>query len=284
MENVLRTLIYDGQVSLTVADTTALVQESAKRHNLTKGSAYLLGKALSAMTYMSACLKMEKGEISLSLKTDGECGGIGVSGNQKLYLRGYIENPSLFGEDMQAVEKNALQNGGSFTVIRDDGYNRPFVGSCGLDDGTIDGAFEQYFATSEQLPTRIYTTVEFNEKDEISFAGVVALQPLPFAEEDALKKTADLPMESLLISARDKGVEEGVLSFFEERENVWSMRKAIYKCNCSREYLSAVLTSLGEREMRKIIREEGKVEVHCHYCNTDYVFTEKDADEIFKKD
>jgi molecular chaperone Hsp33 len=268
---------------LTVADTTALVQECTKRHNLAKGSAYLLGKALSAMTYMSACLKMEKGEISLSLKTDGECRGIGISGNQKLYLRGYIENPSLFGEDMQAVEKNALQGGGSFTVIRDDGYNRPFVGSCGLDDGTIDGAFERYYATSEQLPTRIYTTVEFNEKDEISFAGVVALQPLPFAEEHALKKTAELPMESLLISTRDKGVEEGVLSFFEERENVWSMRKAIYKCNCSREYLSAVLTSLGEREMRKIIREEGKVEVHCHYCNTDYEFTGEDEEELFPR-
>ena len=155
MENVLRTLIYDGQVSLTVADTTALVQESAKRHNLTKGSAYLLGKALSAMTYMSACLKMEKGEISLSLKTDGECGGIGVSGNQKLYLRGYIENPSLFGEDMQALEKSALQGGGSFTVIRDDGYNRPFVGSCGLDDGTIDGAVEQYFATAAERAAHV---------------------------------------------------------------------------------------------------------------------------------
>lgn len=283
MENVLRTLIFDGQVSLTVADTTAIVRECAARHNLSKGSAYVMGKALSAMTYMSACLKMEKGEISLSIKTDGECGGIGISGNQQLRIRGYIENTSMSGTDMQTVESAALGENGSFTIIRDDGYNRPFVGTCAIVKGSLDGSFEEYFLTSEQLPTRIFTAVEFNEKDEISFAGVVAVQPLPFADERVKEQTQKLSLQDLLVSAKQKGVEEGVLSFFEERENVWSMREATYRCNCSREYLGGVLTSLGENEIRKILREEGKVQVHCHYCNTDYVFTEIDADELFAK-
>jgi redox-regulated HSP33 family molecular chaperone len=35
--------------------------------------------------------------------------------------------------------------------------------------------------------------------------------------------------------------------------------------------------------MRQIIREDGAVRVHCHYCNTDYTFGEEDADQLFSK-
>ena len=61
MKNVLRTLVFDGQVSLTLADTTAIVNEGIKRHKLSASSALVLGKALSVMTYMSSCLKRDLG-------------------------------------------------------------------------------------------------------------------------------------------------------------------------------------------------------------------------------
>jgi len=35
--------------------------------------------------------------------------------------------------------------------------------------------------------------------------------------------------------------------------------------------------------MRSIIREDGAVRIHCHYCNSDYAFTDNDADELFLK-
>ena len=79
MNNVLRALVYDEQVSLTLIDTTELVREGKKRHALTPLSAYVFGKALSAMTFMSACLKGETGEISLSLKCGDTTEMIAVS-------------------------------------------------------------------------------------------------------------------------------------------------------------------------------------------------------------
>jgi molecular chaperone Hsp33 len=42
--------------------------------------------------------------------------------------------------------------------------------------------------------------------------------------------------------------------------------------------------SLGEAQMREIIESDGAVRVHCHYCNTDYEFTEKDVDVVFPKE
>ena len=277
MDNVLRTLVEKGQVSLTLADTTEIVREAIKLHQLSKTSARLLGKALSAMTFMSACLKGERGEISLAIKSDGRCGDIGVSGNRALAIRGYVGETTVENTD----ERACLGENGSITIIRDDGYSRPFVGSCAVPENAgADGAFEEYFRISEQLPTYIKTAINFIENDCV-FAGVAVLQPLPFADEQTLEKVRAFDLCALLSQMREKGVEEAASAYFDKDESVWEMRKAVYQCNCSRRYLTRVLVSLGEEQLRTIIREEGAARIHCHYCNTDYEFTDEDADALF---
>lgn len=283
MTNLLRTLVYDGQVSLTLADTTALVQKGAHLHVLSDTSAYLFGKALSAMTFMSACLKGETGELSLSLKTESIGGEIAVSGNRALAMRGYIENTAIDGENTERTERAAFAKNGSLTIIRNDGYARPFVGACAFpEQGGLDAAFEEYFRISEQLPTRIATTVQTDGKGNVLFAGVAVLQPLPFADDKTIEKTNGTDLDALLCAIKAQGVEETAAAAFGKDERVWETRTARYQCNCSRKYLTRVLVSLGEEQMRSIIREDGAVRIHCHYCNTDYAFTEQDADELFK--
>lgn len=283
MKNVLRSLVYNGQVSLTLINTTEIVQEGIKLHTLSTASGYVFGKALSAMTFMSACLKEDSGEISLSLKTTGECQEIAVSGNRALRMRGYILNTQLSGGADTQTEQRALGKDGSLTIIRDDGYSRPFVGACALpENGGIDAAFEEYYRISEQLPTYIATDVKFID-GECVFAGVAVLQPLPFADEQTLERVRAFDLTKLLAQMQENSVEEAARAYFEKDENVWETRKAVYKCNCSRRYLTRVLVSLGEEQLRAIIKEEGAARIHCHYCNTDYEFTEKDADELFSR-
>ena len=55
-----------------------------------------------------------------------------------------------------------------------------------------------------------------------------------------------------------------------------------YKCNCSRERIAALLATMGRAELEDIIKEQGKVSVHCHYCNTDYDFGQEDIDKLLK--
>lgn len=278
MNNVLRTLVFDGQVSLTLADTTAIVSESIKRHNLSASSALVLSKALSVMTYMSSSLKRDLGEVSLSVQANGEGGDIGVSGNRALALRGYIGNTQATGNERETLGNGAL------TIIRDDGYNRPFVGSCAIPvGGGVDEAFEEYFRISEQLPTFLKTVVELDEKGECTFAGVAALQPLPFATENALAQTSETDLETLLQSAKEQGIEACVKAAFSPDERVWETRLATYRCNCSREYLGRVMLTLGKAQVDDIIRENGSVQVHCHYCNTDYEFTQEDTNALFER-
>ena len=285
MKNLVRSLIYDGQVSLTVADTTEMVGAGMRLHHLSTASAHLFGKALSAMTFMSACLKNERGEISLSLKGDGESGEIGVSGNKLLRIRGFIGNANLEGGANGVSERAGLGENAAITIIRDDGYNRPFVGACALPaNGGLDEGIEEYFRISEQLPTRIKTAVEINDQGECVFAGFVALQPLPFADEEVLKAVENADLNAVLSAVKSQGVADAARAHFTTDEGVWEERKAAYKCNCSRRYLTRVLVSLGEDQMRQIIKEDGAVRVHCHYCNTDYEFTNEDADLLFPKE
>lgn len=283
MENLLRTLVYDGQVSLTLANTTQLVQEGIRLHNLSKTSAIVFGKALSVMAFMSACLKNPKGDISFSIKSDGTCGEISVSGNYNQRLRGYIANTQAEGDGAEA-QKACIGETGSLTVIRDDGYFRPFVGACGFPIGAnLDEIFEEYYRISEQLPTRIATTVQINENGDCAFAGVAVLQPLPFADEETLEKVEKYDLNVLLKQAQTSDVFAAVKAAFLTDTAVWEEMESVYKCNCSRAYLQEVLISLGEAQMRQIIKEDGAVRVHCHYCNTDYAFTDADADTMFKK-
>lgn len=282
--NVLRTLIFNDEVSLTIADTTEIVREGMRFHGLSPASAYVYGRGMSAMTYMSSCLKEETGEISLSLKCEGEAEDIGISGNRALNLRGYIANTKIEGGANYEAELRALGNDGSITIIRDDGYNRPFVGSCGFPQQlSMDDIFEEYFRSSEQLPTYIATVVEIDEAGVCQFAGVLALQPLPFASDETLDKVWMLDLYEILETLKGRTVEEVVKENFETKSKVWEVREARYKCNCSRDYLKGVLVTLGEAQLRDIIAQEGEVRVHCHYCNSDYVFTEEDTNQLFKK-
>ena len=271
--NVLRTLIYDGEVSLTIADTTALVKEGINRHGLTGEAGIAFGRTLSMLTYMSACLKERAGEISLAFRTEGKLLNLCASGNADLFIRGYIDwNTSA----------QTLLGDGSLTVVRDDGYNRPFVGTCAMTDGDLDENFEEYYRISEQLPTNIASKVLLSEQGEVEFSGIIVLQPLPFASEATLAK---LKNKEELSKALSLVKEQGILSVakaeFSAVESECLLRQATYQCNCSREYLTSVLVSLGKAQYAEIIKEEGEVRVHCHYCNTDYVFTKSDEEILF---
>ena len=52
-----------------------------------------------------------------------------------------------------------------------------------------------------------------------------------------------------------------------------------YYCNCSRERVEKALVSIGKEELEKIIEEDGKANLHCHFCNKDYEF---DKDELIQ--
>lgn len=54
----------------------------------------------------------------------------------------------------------------------------------------------------------------------------------------------------------------------------------IYKCDCSKEKMTNALRSIGKNELENIIKEDGKAEIICHFCNKKYNFDKKELEEI----
>jgi molecular chaperone Hsp33 len=279
-KNILRTLIYDEEVSLTLADVTAVVGEAIRLHSLTRPAAVTLGKTLALTAFMSACLKEETGAVSVSVKTDGAGGNISVSGNYALHLRGYLDEPFV---KEGTTEADCFGRDGTLTVIRSDGYARPFVGACALpQSGSVEDAFEEYYRTSEQLFTRAATVVKLTDDGKCAFAGVAVLQALPFATDETMQKMPSrAELEKIVEQIPSIGSENTASRYFSANLSECTLRTTEYKCNCSREYLAGVLVSLGKKELDSIVEADGEVKVHCHYCNKDYAFTKQDIEKMF---
>ena len=283
---ILRGLAFGGEVSLAVADTTRLVNEAIRIHGLSPLSAAALGRTLTVAAFMCSSLKAEQGALSVSVKGNGVGGSIYVSGDKALHMRGYIENPHA---QLPPTAKGKLDVGGCvgkegyLSVVRDDGENRPFVGTTALVSGEIGEDFAAYYAESEQIPTAIAIGVKIGKDGTCLGAGGVFLQPLPGAREENIRRAEEAIYRFGAVSSMlETGTAEEIL-----REHFGAVKfytlTPEYKCNCSRNYIEGVLAAMGEQEIRSVIEEQGRIEVHCHYCNTDYVFTPEDAEEIIRR-
>ena len=54
-----------------------------------------------------------------------------------------------------------------------------------------------------------------------------------------------------------------------------------FACTCSRERVGQMLTSLGRPEVDSVVAEQGRVEVGCEFCGTQYHFDAVDVGELF---
>lgn len=274
MNKVCKALILDNEVSLSVLDTTELVNDAIKIHNLSEKGAKILGGLLTACAYMAGCLKSDSGAVSITVKSgDGSCSA-SVSGDKDGHIRGYIDGA-----------EGGLK-GGFMTVIKDDGFYRPFIGECELKCDDVSENLMQYFHMSEQVETAVALGVKLSGGKCVAAGGVV-MQLLPGTHEENMDAAENL-MQNFVHAADvvEKFGADGILKeYFKDLcgETAAYFTFPAYKCNCSRKKIEGVIIPLGFDELEKIVKEQGEVSVHCHYCNTDYKFSGGDIAKLFGK-
>lgn len=276
MNKLFKALVYDKQVSLSVLDTTDLVNKAIKIHSLTGNSARLLGDLLTVCAYMSGCLKSEKGAVSLTVKSPDGDGSASVSGDIDLHIRGYVDGSC----------RHTLK-GGTLTVIKDDGFFRPFVGACEIGGDSVSRIMTDYFHQSEQIPTAVSVGVKLGEDGTCLAAGGVIMQLLPGTSRANMDR-AEERMQAFIDPAsviEQYGADGVIRRFFEGEidEKGLYLLHPDYICNCSRKKIEGVILPLGKQELLNICEEQGNVSVHCHYCNTDYTFDKDDILKLFDK-
>lgn len=285
MGKIYKTLIFDGQISLSVLDTTDVVNEAIRLHKLTPVCAAALGRTLTVTAFMASQLKGEDERLSVTINGNGAGGKIIAAADSKLNVRGAIDNPTI---DLPLKANGKLDvggvvgNSGYITVVKNLGLKEPYVGRSELVSGEIGEDFAAYYAYSEQQPTAIAVGVLIKNERCIGAGGVI-IQPLPDCTEENLVKAENLVNKFSDVSKQisETGVEGIIEKYFKDYDfNAFDVR---YKCNCSDEYVRKVLITLGEKELYDAIEKDGKIEVCCQFCDKKYVYYKKDVDEFLGK-
>lgn len=284
MDTIQKFLAYHEKINITCISSTELVEEARKTHDLSPVATAALGRCLTIATLMGAGLKQEEESITLQIKGNGPIGNIIVTSDGKLRTRGYVTNPQVdiaLREDGKLDVGGAVGKDGFLYVIKDIGLKEPYIGMSKLVSGEIAEDFANYYYTSEQKNTAVALGVLVNSNG-VKRAGGFIVTSMPDATEDELfilenrlkeaKPISQMLDEnmSLLDIAKDMTGDVNI-KVLEQEE-----RTPKYECNCSREKMEKALLSIGKEELTKILQEDKKAEIVCHFCNQKYEFSEEE--------
>lgn len=286
---IVNAITSNGAIRVVAADTTQLCNRAQKIHKLSPTACAALGRTLTAAAIMGSMLKSEDDSVTLQINGGGPIGRVIATGDGKANVKGYVDNPLV---DLPLNEKGKLDVGGAvgrngmLSVIRDLGLKEPYIGQVPLVNGEIAEDLTKYYATSEQLPTAVALGVLVDVDYSVKAAGGFILQVLPGAyEEDIANVEKTVASISSVTQMLDSGkkpedIVEELLKDYEVEyfENM----SAQYLCDCSRERTDRALISLGKEEIEKIIEEDGKAEITCHFCDKVYNYTKEDLSALYE--
>ena len=289
-DNIEKFLAYNGRIAITCANTSYLVEEARKVHDLSPVATAALGRLLTMGVIMASDLKSEKDNITLQIKGGGPIGKMVAVVNKNLQIKGTVDNPQV---DAPLNEFGKLDVGGVvgqngyLNVIKDIGLKEPYIGVVPISSGEIAEDFARYFTESEQVRSAVALGV-LVDKNGVKDAGGYLLTAMPDATEEDITK---IEKSIFAAGAMSKMLEDN-LSLFDIAKKVTGDKqvKVIekdmhpeYKCDCSKEKIERALKALDKNELNKIIEEDGKAEIICHFCNKKYQFSKKELLDLVNK-
>ena len=251
----------------------------------------LLGEAMVSATLLAATLKFE-GTLTLQLQGPGPVHLLVAQCTDRHAIRGvarYRDWPAS-STDSQAVQH--LAGAGRLCVsIASDSDPAGYQGVVPLAGGSLAASLETYFASSEQLPTRLWLAAEVDHAAGFLLQRVpdheraAGLAPVAADDVDELWNRVG-HLASTLRSRELLDVEEARLLkrlFAEDDIRLFAPTPVFFQCRCSHERVIGILRSLGEAEVQSVLTERGSVEVRCEFCNRAYTFDAVNCAEFFRE-
>ncbi len=289
MDYIIRATAADSQVRAFVAVTKETVETARKDHNTSPVATAALGRLLTAGAMMGVMMKGEKDILTLQVKADGPLNGITVTADSQGRVKGYVGNPEVLlpANDKGKLDVSGAVGNGFLNVIKDMGLKEPYSGQVDLQTGEIAEDLTYYFAVSEQVPSAVGLGVLMNKDNTVKEAGGFIVQVMPFAEEKNIAKLEEniQKIQSVTTLLEQGHTPESLLEAVFEGLDLEIMDKVPteFYCNCSKERVEKALISIGRKDLNEMIQEGKEIELNCHFCNTNYVFSVEELKEILRK-
>ncbi|WP_415892791.1 Hsp33 family molecular chaperone HslO [Neptuniibacter sp. PT8_73] len=234
----------------------------------------VLGEMLAAVSLLSSNLKF-KGRLILQAQGRGNVRVLMAECNHDRDLRAIARYEGELDEQANFVD---LLPQGQVVLTIEPEQGQPYQGIVPLDGENLGKCLENYFVSSEQLPTQIQLA-----SDGEKAAGIM-LQVLPAqgtGEEDwdrVSHLASTLKSEELLELDNETLLYR---LFHEEQCRLYEPDEVRFKCTCSRQRSEASLKLVEKAELLEVLEEQGKVAVNCQFCNAQYDFDAADIEALF---
>ena len=285
---IVRATAANAQIRAFAVTSKELVECARSAHNLSPVVTAALGRLMTGGVMMGSMLKGEKDMLTLQINGAGPVHGLTVTADSQGNVKGYADNPQAMmpPNSMGKLDVGGVIGLGVLTVIKDMGLKEPYSSTIELKTGEIGDDLTYYFAASEQVPSSVALGVLMDKNNTVRQAGGLIIQLMPFTDEEVIgrleeKLTALPPMTTLL---EEGNTPEKILNIVlgDFGVEITDILPVQFHCNCSKERVEKVLVSLGGEELQKLIDEGKDVELNCHFCNTNYVFTVEELEKIRK--
>jgi molecular chaperone Hsp33 len=249
----------------------------------------LLGQAVVASVLLAATLKF-RGTLTFQLQGDGAVRLLVAQCTHDFRVRAVARYDAGTVHTLCAAAQRAAlfrelvgQDGRITVTVEAEEKSLRYQGIVPLAGGSLAESLEAYFASSEQLPTRVLLAA-----DEHRGAGML-VQKLPGADADESEEVAQAwegaqrGIAQLGPSGLRHGNLEELLAQGFPGHDLRLFRGAAvrFECRCSQGRVAGLLRALGPEEVHEVLREQGSVLVTCEFCHRPYRFEPVDIEALF---
>jgi molecular chaperone Hsp33 len=256
------------------------VHEILTRHAYPEAVANLLGEACALAALVGSSLKFD-GRLIVQAQGDGPVAYVVVDYDTAGALRGYCRYDADRVAELTTgfirPGAKSLLGQGVFIMTVDQGPDMDrYQGVTAIEGETLALCAEQYFAQSEQTPTRIRLAVGQADSGEGPTwrAGGLLIQNI--AGDETRGDTADAWVRAQALfetTGEDELIDPTLPAetllwrlFNEDGVRLFEPKALKAFCRCSAERIAGVLESFSLEERLDMVEDDGMVRVTCEYC------------------
>jgi molecular chaperone Hsp33 len=263
-----------------------VVDEILSRHAYPEPVADLLGEACALAALVGASLKFD-GRLIVQAQGDGPVKYVVADYATSGGLRGYCRFDAdrvaaVSGGFLRPGARSLLGDGLFIMTIDAEGARDRYQGVVAIEGETLALCAEQYFAQSEQTPTRVRLAVGRRHGDPESSwrAGGMMIQNI--AADAARGETADAWERAQALFAtlgEDELIDPAAAPetllyrlFHEDGVRMFEPKALRTFCRCSEERVLGMLRTFAGPEREEMAEADGRIRVTCEYCSKTYAF------------
>ncbi|MWV10708.1 Hsp33 family molecular chaperone HslO [Pseudomonas sp. R-28-1W-6] len=276
-----RFLFDDSDVRGELASLGESYQHVLAKHPYPQPVAQLLGEMLAAAALLVGTLKFD-GLLILQARSNGPVPLLMIEISSQREVRGIARY------DAAQIKADAglheLMPEGSLALTIDHKQGQRYQGIVGLEGDSLADCLSEYFASSEQLPTRFWLHADGRRARGLLLQQLPA-DRLPDPEERAASWEHLLTLANTLSAEELLGLDNHTVLhrlYHQEALRLFDPLPLQFRCSCSRERSARALISLGQEDAELLLSEHaGRVVIDCQFCNQRYAFDAADVAQLF---